>query len=175
MGNTTQVTKFVYAAKVSGFTILADDNYGTNLIDSWVHPEDILPMPDSAATATNTNTLKPDCRPQAPSTATHSAPRPLDNLRAIRDRSRSPSRRSTLTVRVSNLPNWLKRGDLERDFGRVGAVEDVDMIMRRRDNAFTGLAYVTYLDQAGFDAAMAWNDDRYNGRVIQVRAAENRV
>lgn len=79
---------------------------------------------------------------------------------------------SELRVFVSNIPKSIDEATLRRDFEECGAIANLKLLMDGHTEESRGLAFITFKDEAGFNAALAYEGDDYGGQTLRVRKAD---
>eukprot|EP00746_Dinoflagellata_sp_MGD_P097652 gnl/MRDRNA2_/MRDRNA2_39195_c0_seq1.p1 gnl/MRDRNA2_/MRDRNA2_39195_c0~~gnl/MRDRNA2_/MRDRNA2_39195_c0_seq1.p1 ORF type:complete len:545 (-),score=164.60 gnl/MRDRNA2_/MRDRNA2_39195_c0_seq1:173-1807(-) len=76
---------------------------------------------------------------------------------------------STTKVFVGGVPWSCTEEVLRKDFSECGEIVDFHMVKDFATGLFKGIALITYKDEAGVQAALAYNGDDYGGRRLEVR------
>merc|ERR1740130_32817 len=88
-------------------------------------------------------------------------------------RAKAAPKNTELTAFIRGLPWAATQESLEKDFTECGAIESIKM-PKNEDGKPRGFAFVEFVAQEGFDAAMKFDSTMYGGRTIYVcKAGEN--
>merc|ERR1711972_549359 len=63
---------------------------------------------------------------------------------------------------------------VRRDFEECGEILNIKLLYMRDTSEFRGLAFITFSDEAGFEAALKYDGDDYAGQKLRVRKAETK-
>merc|ERR1712060_1040391 len=63
---------------------------------------------------------------------------------------------------------------LRRDFEECGEITNLKILLNKDTGESRGLAFITFKDEAGFNAALRYNGDNYGGRPLDIRKAESK-
>lgn len=74
-------------------------------------------------------------------------------------------------VMVKKLPLACDEETLEADFGECGEIENLKLLVDKETGESRGMAFITFKDEAGLEAALAFNGDLYGGQKIVVQKA----
>jgi len=81
---------------------------------------------------------------------------------------------SEYKVFVGGLPWSCDEAILQRDFSDCGTIENLRLLTDRETGRSRGMAFITFADAAGFEAALKFNGDDYGGRTLTVAKAEGK-
>jgi len=70
---------------------------------------------------------------------------------------------------VRGIPWSVTEDAFRKDFGECGEISDLQMMKDRVTGLPKGIAFITYSDEAGVKAALAYDGEDYGGRVLEVR------
>lgn len=82
--------------------------------------------------------------------------------------------RDSYRVFVGGLPWSCGEDMLRRDFSECGRITDLAILTERETGRSRGIAFITFEDEAGFQAALKYNGDMYGGRTLKVCKAESK-
>lgn len=77
-------------------------------------------------------------------------------------------------VFVSNFPREVEEAVLRKDFSECGKIVDFAFPRDRETGQSRCMAFITFEDSSGFQAALKYDGDDYAGRPLRVKVAESR-
>mmetsp|Transcript_7737 Transcript_7737/g.11163 ORF Transcript_7737/g.11163 Transcript_7737/m.11163 type:complete len:306 (-) Transcript_7737:33-950(-) len=80
--------------------------------------------------------------------------------------------KSDYRVFVSSIPKSTPEDRLKKDFEECGEIVNIKLLMAGHSDESRGLAFITFKDEAGFKAALAFDKTDYGGNSLRVRKAE---
>lgn len=75
---------------------------------------------------------------------------------------------------LGGLPWSCDESILRRDFSECGKIDSLRLLTDRETGQSRGMAFITFTDVAGFEAALKYNGDDYGGRTLTVAKAEGK-
>jgi len=90
-----------------------------------------------------------------------------------RTRTTAEATKAGLRVFLAGIPWRLSEEALWRDFGECGAIEDL-FLLKDADGNSRGRAFIQFHDAEGAQAALAYNETDYGGRMLYVKLAEEK-
>merc|ERR1712217_365814 len=75
---------------------------------------------------------------------------------------------------ISGIPRTLDEDKVKEDFEECGEITNFKLLSDKETGESRGLAFVTYKNEAGFKAALAYDKDDYGGQTLRVRKAEEK-
>lgn len=76
-----------------------------------------------------------------------------------------------LRLFVSGIPRFCDENMLRKDFEECGEIVNLKLLLDKETSESRGLAFITYKEEAGFKAALAYDGDVYGGRRLCVKKA----
>lgn len=90
------------------------------------------------------------------------------------DATESSASAQCLTVFVGGVPWECGEDVLRKDFGECGEVTSVKVLTHADSGLSKGVAFITFKDEAGVEAALAYDGTEYGGRTLKVNKAPDR-
>jgi len=75
-----------------------------------------------------------------------------------------------LRLFISGIPRDLDEDTVKKDFEECGAIQNF-ALLKDKTGESRGLAFVTFEDESGFNAALAYDGDDYGGQRLKVKKA----
>lgn len=98
---------------------------------------------------------------------------PWDLLAVAKEKKEElPAVNNSLRVFVSGIPKTVEEATLRRDFEECGEIANFKLLLDGQTWQSRGLAFITFKDEAGMNAALEYDGDDYAGRRISVKKAE---
>lgn len=76
-------------------------------------------------------------------------------------------------VVVAGIPHTIDEARLRKDFGKGGEVLNLRLLKDRETRVSRGIAFISFTNQEGLDAALARNGQDYRGRSLLVEVAQS--
>lgn len=85
-----------------------------------------------------------------------------------------PDEQEEFKVFVGGLPWSIEERVLRKDFSECGRIVDLRLLTDKETGRSRGMAFITFADRAGLEAALKYDGDSYGGRTLKVGKAEGR-
>jgi len=104
-------------------------------------------------------------------TACHTGPADMGGNGQLKDED---GQSSQYKVFLGGLPWSCDESILRRDFEECGKIASLRLLTDRETGRSRGMAFITFNDAAGLEAALKYNGDTYGGRTLTVAKAEGK-